>query len=81
MIVLLFIADLGNLIRALVPFEYAEEARAIQEKFKKFLKELEAEIPVIFVPLQLTVSLVCLSISKRATLYLILVSQNYSMHR
>lgn len=52
------IDDLGNLIRALVPFEYVEEARAIQEKFKKFLKELEAEVPVIFVPLQLTVSLV-----------------------
>ncbi|KAI7891979.1 IKI3 family-domain-containing protein [Mucor mucedo] len=49
--------DFGNLIRALVPFEYVEEARAIQEKFRKFLKELEAEAPVIFVPLQLTVSL------------------------
>lgn len=45
------------MIRALVPFEYVEEARAIQEKFKNFLKELEAEIPVIFVPLQLTISL------------------------
>lgn len=50
--------DLGNLIRALVPFEYVEEARAIQEKFEKFIKELEASIATIFVPLQLTVSLV-----------------------
>ncbi|KAL7317602.1 putative elongator complex protein 1 [Mucor circinelloides] len=49
--------DLGNLIRALVPFEYVEEARAIQEKFEKFIKELEASIATIFVPLQLTVSL------------------------
>ncbi|KAG2231182.1 IKI3 family-domain-containing protein [Thamnidium elegans] len=49
--------DFGNLIRALVPFDYVEEARAIQEKFKSFLKELEAEVPVIFVPLQLTISL------------------------
>lgn len=50
--------DLGNLIRALVPFEYVEEARAIQEKFEKFIKELEASIATVFVPLQLTVSLV-----------------------
>ncbi|KAI8643421.1 IKI3 family-domain-containing protein [Parasitella parasitica] len=49
--------DLGNLTRALVPFEYVEEARAIQEKFEKFLKELESSMATIFVPLQLTVSL------------------------
>jgi elongator complex protein 1 len=52
------IAELGTLIRALVPFEYVEEARAIQEKFEKFLKELDSSIATIFVPLQLTVSLV-----------------------
>lgn len=49
--------DFGNLIRALVPFEYVEEARAIQEKFRAFLKELDTEAAVIFVPLQLAVSL------------------------
>jgi elongator complex protein 1 len=52
------IVELGNLIRALVPFEYVEEARAIQEKFKNFLKELNDSTSTIFVPLQLAVSLV-----------------------
>jgi elongator complex protein 1 len=52
------IAELGNLIRALVPFEYVEEARAIQEKFDKYMKELESSIATVFVPLQLVVSLV-----------------------
>ncbi|KAI9245023.1 IKI3 family-domain-containing protein [Sporodiniella umbellata] len=49
--------DIGNLIRALVPFGYIEEARSIQEKFEKFLKELQTALDLIFVPLQLAVSL------------------------
>ncbi|CEP14860.1 hypothetical protein [Parasitella parasitica] len=49
--------NLGSLIRALVPFEYVEEARAIQEKFDKVLKELESSMATVFVPLQLAVSL------------------------
>ncbi|KAI8385764.1 IKI3 family-domain-containing protein [Blakeslea trispora] len=49
--------DMGDLIRALVPFEYVEEARAIQAKFEKALKELEACRDTVFVPLQLVVSL------------------------
>lgn len=60
LLILINVDDFGNLIRALVPFEYVEEARAIQGKFKAFLKELEVEVAVIFVPLQLAVSLVCL---------------------
>jgi elongator complex protein 1 len=47
---------LGNLLRALVPFEYVEEARAIQEKFEKFLKEMKTAAETVFVPLQLAVS-------------------------
>ncbi|KAI7903384.1 IKI3 family-domain-containing protein [Cokeromyces recurvatus] len=49
--------ELGSLIRALVPFEYVEEARAIQEKFDKFFKELEGCMNTVFVPLKLAVSL------------------------
>jgi elongator complex protein 1 len=58
--ILFILDDLGNLIRALVPFEYVEEARAVQEKFEKFIQELESSMATIFVPLQLTVSLVSL---------------------
>lgn len=49
--------DIGNLIRALVPFGFIEEARSIQEKFEKFLNELQSSLDTIFVPLQLAVSL------------------------
>lgn len=52
------IADIGNLIRALVPFGYVEEARSIQEKFEKFLNELKTSVDSIFIPLQLAISLV-----------------------
>jgi elongator complex protein 1 len=52
------IADIGNLIRALVPFGYIEEARSIQEKFEKFLNELKTSVDSIFIPLQLAISLV-----------------------
>ncbi|KAI8978613.1 IKI3 family-domain-containing protein [Pilobolus umbonatus] len=48
--------DMAQLVRALIPFEYIEEARAIQNKFDKFLQELETALPTIFVPLQLVVS-------------------------
>ncbi|KAI8991763.1 IKI3 family-domain-containing protein [Mycotypha africana] len=48
-------SELGSLIRALVPFDYVEEARAIQEKFDKFLKELQDCMDTVFVPLQLVV--------------------------
>lgn len=44
------------MLRALVPFEYVEEARAIQEKFEKFLKEMKTAAETVFVPLQLAVS-------------------------
>ncbi|KAI8060641.1 IKI3 family-domain-containing protein [Gilbertella persicaria] len=49
--------ELGNLIRALVPFEYVEEARAIQVKFEKAIQTLDACKDTVFVPLQLAVSL------------------------
>ncbi|CEI92001.1 hypothetical protein RMCBS344292_06276 [Rhizopus microsporus] len=49
--------DIGNLLRALVPFGYVDEARSIQEKFEKFLDELKGSMETIFVPLQLAVSL------------------------
>ncbi|KAI9478143.1 MAG: IKI3 family-domain-containing protein [Benjaminiella poitrasii] len=49
--------ELGSLVRALVPFDYIEEARAIQEKFDKFFKELEGCMDTVFVPLKLAVSL------------------------
>ncbi|KAG0917728.1 hypothetical protein G6F33_001222 [Rhizopus arrhizus] len=49
--------DIGNLIRALVPFGYVEEARSIQEKFEKFLNELKTSVDSIFIPLQLAISL------------------------
>ncbi|KAF7721259.1 hypothetical protein EC973_004986 [Apophysomyces ossiformis] len=48
--------ELGNILRALAPFGYVEEARAIQDKFEKMLKEFELSIPIIFVPLQLAIS-------------------------
>ncbi|KAI8344065.1 IKI3 family-domain-containing protein [Chlamydoabsidia padenii] len=46
-------SDYGNLLRAMVPFGYVEEARTSQVKFEGFLKHLEEKIDVIFVPLQL----------------------------
>ncbi|KAI8379248.1 IKI3 family-domain-containing protein [Radiomyces spectabilis] len=49
-------ADLGNLLRALVPFGYVEEARAIQHKFEGFLASLKEAMGTIFVPLQLASS-------------------------
>lgn len=58
----LHIDDIGNLLRALVPFGYVDEARSIQEKFEKFLDELKGSMETIFVPLQLAVSLVSLGI-------------------
>ncbi|KAL0073450.1 IKI3 family-domain-containing protein [Phycomyces blakesleeanus] len=48
--------DLSNLLRALAPFGFVEEARAIQDKFDKFLKEITGAIPTIFVPLHLATS-------------------------
>ncbi|KAG0165594.1 hypothetical protein DFQ28_008559 [Apophysomyces sp. BC1034] len=48
--------DLGNILRALAPFGYVEEARAIQERFEKLLKDFELASPTIFVPLQLAIS-------------------------
>ncbi|KAI8099669.1 IKI3 family-domain-containing protein [Halteromyces radiatus] len=45
--------DIGNLIRAMVPFGYVEEATTSQIKFEAFLKHLQDAIDVIFVPLQL----------------------------
>ncbi|CAO3599964.1 unnamed protein product [Absidia cylindrospora] len=45
--------DYGNLLRAMVPFGYIEEARTSQVKFEEFLKHLQDKIDVIFVPLQL----------------------------
>ncbi|KAI8144910.1 IKI3 family-domain-containing protein [Fennellomyces sp. T-0311] len=45
--------DLRDLLRALVPFGYIEEARAMQVKFAKFLADLKTALPDIFVPLQL----------------------------
>lgn len=47
------VADYGNLLRALVPFGYVEEARTSQVKFECFLKHLQDKIDEIFVPLQL----------------------------
>jgi elongator complex protein 1 len=47
------IADYGNLLRAMVPFGYVEEARTSQVKFECFLKHLQDKIDEIFVPLQL----------------------------
>ncbi|ORX62126.1 IkappaB kinase complex, IKAP component [Hesseltinella vesiculosa] len=46
-------SDMGNLLRALVPFEYVEEARTIQAKFDSFLGHLKEAMPTIFVPLKL----------------------------
>lgn len=46
-------ADYGNLLRAMVPFGYVEEARTSQVKFEGFLKHLQDKIDEIFVPLQL----------------------------
>ncbi|KAI7866463.1 IKI3 family-domain-containing protein [Spinellus fusiger] len=48
--------DLHNLLRALAPFGYVEEARTIQNKFEHFLKEMVDAIPSIFVPLHLATS-------------------------
>ena len=42
-----------DLLRALIPFGYIEEARMIQAKFKQYLIDVKAAVPEIFVPLQL----------------------------
>ncbi|CAO3617850.1 unnamed protein product [Cunninghamella echinulata] len=45
--------DIGNILKAMVPYGYIDEARSIQIKFEGFLKHLEKSIDTIFVPLQL----------------------------
>ena len=45
--------DMHDLLRALIPFGYIEEARMIQAKFKQYLIDIKAAVPEIFVPLQL----------------------------
>ncbi|KAI7853743.1 IKI3 family-domain-containing protein [Circinella umbellata] len=45
--------DMHDLLRALIPFGYVEEARMLQAKFKQYLIDMKAAVPEIFVPLQL----------------------------
>ncbi|KAI8061443.1 IKI3 family-domain-containing protein [Gongronella butleri] len=45
--------DMGNLLRALVPFDYVDEARMIQSKFESLLTHLKDAMATIFVPLKL----------------------------
>ncbi|KAI9277147.1 IKI3 family-domain-containing protein [Phascolomyces articulosus] len=45
--------DMHDLLRALIPFGYIEEARIMQNKFAQYLVDLKAAMSDIFVPLQL----------------------------
>ncbi|KAI9485105.1 IKI3 family-domain-containing protein [Zychaea mexicana] len=45
--------DMHDLLRALIPFGYMEEARILQTKFAQFLVDIKAAMDGIFIPLQL----------------------------
>ncbi|KAI9311999.1 IKI3 family-domain-containing protein [Dichotomocladium elegans] len=47
--------DIHNLLKAMVPYGWLDEARQLQEKFAAFLVTIKEEIPAIFIPLQLPV--------------------------